>query len=120
MDDNHDEDIIRKHLELHAKRMEQIVQSRFNSVMDQVSKLHSESQAVIQRIFNIEKVIRSMTASNYYLAQDLQFLRNELEAFENYIAESDPKAKTAKPEQFVDTRILSELDKSGFIDALYK
>ena len=36
------------------------------------------------------------------------------------IAESDPKAKTAKPEQFVDTRILSELDHSGFIDALYK
>ncbi len=36
------------------------------------------------------------------------------------IAESDPKAKTAKPEQFVDTRLLSELDRSGFIDSLYK
>jgi len=36
------------------------------------------------------------------------------------IAESDPKAKTAKPEQFVDTRLLSELDHSGFIDSLYK
>ena len=36
------------------------------------------------------------------------------------IAESDPKAKSAKPEQFVDTRLLSELDRSGFIDRLYK
>lgn len=36
------------------------------------------------------------------------------------IAESDPKAKVAKPEQFVDTRLLSELDRSGFIDGLYK
>jgi hypothetical protein len=36
------------------------------------------------------------------------------------IAESDPKAKTAKPEQFVDTRLLSELGRSGFIDGLYR
>lgn len=36
------------------------------------------------------------------------------------IAETDPKAKTVKPEQFVDTRLLSELDRSGFIDGLYR
>ncbi len=36
------------------------------------------------------------------------------------IAETDPKAKSAKPEQFVDTRLLAELDRSGFIDGLYK
>jgi NitT/TauT family transport system substrate-binding protein len=36
------------------------------------------------------------------------------------IVENDPKAKTAKPEQFVDTRLLAELDRSGFIDSLYK
>ena len=36
------------------------------------------------------------------------------------IGENDPKAKTAKPEQFVDTSFLRELDQSGFIDSLYK
>ena len=36
------------------------------------------------------------------------------------IAENDPKAKNARPEQFIDTRLLSELDRSGFIDGLYK
>jgi len=36
------------------------------------------------------------------------------------IAETDPKAKTARPEQFIDTRLLTELDRSGFIDNLYK
>lgn len=36
------------------------------------------------------------------------------------IAEKNPKAKTAKPEQFVDTSFLKELDQSGFIDSLYK
>jgi NitT/TauT family transport system substrate-binding protein len=36
------------------------------------------------------------------------------------VAERDPRAKTAKPEQFVDASFLRELDKSGFIDGLYK
>jgi NitT/TauT family transport system substrate-binding protein len=36
------------------------------------------------------------------------------------IAERDPRAKSAKPEQFVDFSFIKELDESGFIDALYK
>jgi nucleoid-associated protein YgaU len=32
----------------------------------------------------------------------------------------DPKAAEAKPEQFVDLTLIGELDKSGFIDRLYK
>ena len=36
------------------------------------------------------------------------------------IAERDPRAKSAKPEQFVDMSFIRELDQSGFIDSLYK
>ena len=36
------------------------------------------------------------------------------------LAERDPRAKTAKPEQFVDMSFIRELDQSGFIDGLYK
>jgi hypothetical protein len=32
----------------------------------------------------------------------------------------EPKAKDAKPENFVDTRFVQELDDSGFIANLYK
>ena len=38
----------------------------------------------------------------------------------NAIAEENPKAKSARPEQFVDTRFIKELDDSGYIDGLYK
>ena len=95
MDENNDDqaDIIRQHLEQHAKRMERIVQSRFNSVMDQLNKLAGEHQAMALRIFNIEKVIRAQAASNYYMSADLQFIRNELDALEHYLAESDTKLK---------------------------
>ena len=33
---------------------------------------------------------------------------------------NDPKARTARPEQFVDLTFVKELDSSGFIDRLYK
>jgi hypothetical protein len=36
------------------------------------------------------------------------------------LAARDPRAKTAKPEQFVDITFIQELDKSGYIDSLYK
>jgi NitT/TauT family transport system substrate-binding protein len=36
------------------------------------------------------------------------------------IGERDPRAKAAKPEQFVDSSFIKELDQSGFIDGLYK
>ncbi len=31
-----------------------------------------------------------------------------------------PAAKTANPKEFVDTRFIEELDRSGYIDSLYK
>jgi ABC-type nitrate/sulfonate/bicarbonate transport system substrate-binding protein len=36
------------------------------------------------------------------------------------LAKEEPKAKTAKPEEFADTRFVNELDQSGFIDSLYR
>ena len=36
------------------------------------------------------------------------------------LAEENPKAKSAKPEDFVDSRFIKELDDSGYIDNLYK
>ena len=36
------------------------------------------------------------------------------------LSQKNPKAKTAKPEDFIDTTILEEIDQSGFIDQLYK
>ncbi|HET8563921.1 MAG TPA: ABC transporter substrate-binding protein, partial [Candidatus Binatia bacterium] len=33
---------------------------------------------------------------------------------------TNPAAKTAKPEQFIDNSIVAELEKSGFIDKIYK
>ncbi|MGZ9272078.1 MAG: ABC transporter substrate-binding protein [Candidatus Binatia bacterium] len=36
------------------------------------------------------------------------------------IADRDPRAKSVKPEHFIDASFIRELDQSGFIDSLYK
>jgi len=46
-----------------------------------------------------------------------------LEGFKSIIADLSPKiaaARTADPKDFVDVRFLEELDRSGFIDGLYR
>jgi LysM repeat protein len=45
-------------------------------------------------------------------------IRNEIMLRE--LAAKDPKAKGAKPEEFVNLTFVKELDSSGFIDRLYK
>jgi hypothetical protein len=36
------------------------------------------------------------------------------------LGEKDPKARAAKPEEFVDLSLVKEFDDNGFIDGLYK
>ena len=36
------------------------------------------------------------------------------------LASKVPAAKAAQPREFMDTRFIEELDRSGFIDGLYK
>lgn len=36
------------------------------------------------------------------------------------LAEENPKAKSAKPDDFIDKRFIKELDESGYIDGLYR
>jgi len=46
-----------------------------------------------------------------------------LEGFKNIISELSskiPAARTAEPKDFVDVRFLEELDRSGYIDGLYR
>ena len=37
-----------------------------------------------------------------------------------WMAQSDPRAKGAKAEQFIDNGPLREIEKSGFVTALYR
>jgi len=61
-----------------------------------------------------DSIIQTLVPEKPYpTLKGIQIILRELGA-------KDPAARSAKPEQFVDTTILKELDSSGFIDKLYK
>ncbi len=49
----------------------------------------------------------------------LQIKREGLEAILEEVAQSDPRAKTVRPQDLVDRRYLDEMEKSGFFDKLW-
>ena len=59
--------------------------------------------------FNAEEYERRL----YPSAQGIELALEE-------IAHRNPKAKEAKPEQFIEAKFVRDLDQSGFLDGLYK
>lgn len=43
-----------------------------------------------------------------------------IKAILEYVSESDPRAKKAKPDDFVDSRFIKELDENGYTESLYQ
>ena len=61
-----------------------------------------------------DSIIQTLVPEKPYpTLKGIQIILRELGA-------KDPAARSARPEQFVDTTILKELESSGFIDKLYK
>lgn len=57
--------------------------------------------------------------ANIYLKKPYPTTKGIQLALEEF-AERNPAAKSARPEQFIDTSFVKELDESGYIDSLYR
>ena len=73
----------------------------------------TKSREILERSYEL-----SVTDQKYPRKQypSLPGIQTVLDA----IADENQKAKTARPEQFVDARFIKELDDSGYIDSLYR
>jgi NitT/TauT family transport system substrate-binding protein len=79
-----------------------------------LAKYHgSQDKEILERTYDLYRSDEKLPPKQY---PTLEGIKNILEP----LAQTDPKAKGAKPEDFVDTRFIKELDESGFIDDLYK
>jgi len=67
----------------------------------------------------LEKSYENVMSEAFYSKKQYPSLEGLKTVLED-IAGRDPRAKKAKPEQFVDASFIRELDQSGFIDGLYK
>ena len=79
-----------------------------------LAKYHGlQDKEILERSYDEFSTDETLPPKQY---PTLEGIKNILEP----LAQTDVKAKAAKPEDFVDVRFIKELDESGFIDQLYK
>ncbi|HET9916093.1 MAG TPA: ABC transporter substrate-binding protein [Candidatus Binatia bacterium] len=111
------------------KEQPDIVRRYVKSHVQAVHRLWTDKEATIRALSrfmgsNLDREILEKSRENvlteamYPKKQypSVEGLKNVLDE----LAERDPRAKNAKPEQFIDASFIRELDQSGFIDSLYK
>lgn len=106
-----------------------IVRRYVRSHIEAVHKMWTDKEATIKALAKymggglsreiLEKSRENVMTEAFYPRKQYPSLEG-LKTVIDDIAERDPRAKSAKPEQFVDASFIRELDQSGFIDGLYK
>jgi NitT/TauT family transport system substrate-binding protein len=111
------------------KEQPDIVRRYVKSHVEAVHKLYTDKEATIRALSRymgggldreiLEKSRENVLTETMYPKKQYPSLKG-LQTVLDELAARDPRAKSAKPEQFVDMTFIRELDKSGYIDALYK
>ncbi len=74
--------------------------------------LHMNDREILEKTYDNSITENKLPRKQYPTLQGIRTILDQL-------GEKDPKARTAKPQDFVDTRFVEEFDKSGYIDSLY-
>jgi len=106
-----------------------VVRRYARSQLEAVHRIYTDKESslkVLTKYFG-GKVERDILEKSWELLIDGNMLPKKqypsLEGFKFILAplaEKNPKAKAAKPEDFVDSTFIEELDRSGYADSLYK
>lgn len=114
----------RKYIREHQDTVRRYVKSH----VEAVHKMWTDKEATIRAIGKhmpgverefLEKSYENVMSETLFSKKQYPSLEG-LKTVLDEIAERDPRAKSAKPEQFVDSSFIRELDQSGYIDSLYK
>ena len=106
-------DIVRKYVKAQIEAVHRIKTDRETGMRVLVKYLGSQDKEIMEKTYDDASSDRKLPPKQY---PTLEGIKNILES----LAETDPKAKAAKPEDFVDMSFIKELDQSGYIDSLYK
>ena len=106
-------DIVRRYIKSQIEAVHSIKTDRETAKRVLAKYLGPQDKDILEKRYDFASADERLPAKQY---PTLEGLKNILES----LAETDPKAKTAKPEDFVDMRFIKELDENGFIDELYK
>ena len=114
----------RKYIREHQDTVRRYVKSH----VEAVHKMWTDKEATIRALGKhmpgverefLEKSYQNVMSETLYSKKQYPSLEG-LKTVLDEIAERDPRAKSAKPEQFAEFSFIKELDQSGYIDGLYK
>src|SRR5262252_1390406 len=106
-------DIVRRYVKSQIEAVHRIKTDRENGKKVLVKYTGLQDNDILERTYDDISADDRLPPKQY---PTLEGIKNILEP----LAQTDPKAKTAKPEDFVDVRFIKELGESGFIDELYR
>jgi hypothetical protein len=105
-----------------------VVRRYVKSHVEAVHRMWTDKEATIRALGKhmpgvereiLEKSYQNVMTESLYPKKQYPSLEG-LQTVLDELAGRDPRAKTAKPEQFVDVTFIKELDQSGYTDSLYK
>ena len=100
---------MRRYIKAHIEAVHRFKTDRETSMKVLAKSLALSDKQLLERTYDGAIAEHKLPAKQYPTLEGLKT-----------ILASDPKAKGAKAEDFVDLRFIKELDDSGFIDKLYK
>jgi NitT/TauT family transport system substrate-binding protein len=106
-------DVVRRYVKSQIEAVHRLKTDRETGIKVLGKYLNIPDREVLERAYDDAITDEKFPPKQY---PSLEGIKKILEP----LAETDPKAKAAKPEEFVDMRFIKELDDSGFIDELYK
>jgi len=106
-------DIVRRYVKSQVEAVHRLKTDREAGIRVLRKYLNIPDREVLERAYDDAITDEKFPPKQY---PSLEGIKKILEP----LGETDPKAKAAKPEDFVDMRFIKELDDSGFIDELYK
>jgi NitT/TauT family transport system substrate-binding protein len=106
-------DLVRKYVKSQIDAVHRIKTDRETGQRVLVKYLGPMDKQILERTYDDISSDQKLPPKQY---PTLEGLKNIIDP----LAETDAKAKAAKPEDFVDISFIRELDQSGYIDSLYK
>ncbi|MEK7378511.1 MAG: ABC transporter substrate-binding protein, partial [Candidatus Binatota bacterium] len=105
-------DIVRNFVRSYIEAVHRMKTDRQGGIKTLAKYLRLEDKEVLEKTYDNSISDNKLPPKQYPTLEGLKTILDQL-------AQKDPKAKAAKPQDFVDSRFIEEFDKAGFIDGLY-
>ena len=105
-------DVVRNFVKSYIEAVHRLKTDRAFGLKVAAKYLRLEDKELLQRTYESSIDEKKLPAKQYPSVDGIKTILDQLGL-------KDPKAKVAKPQDFIDARFVEEFDKSGYIDGLY-